>query len=291
MFETQSGAGERDGDRAGAALSGWIKFDKDMSADPRLMRSANTLLDSFILARRTGGGGEDLSHGDALRFMCNALRGALVTLWCYADEHIRDDDTLPCDAESLDAIVGIDGFSESMPDEWVTVRDDGSVYLPSYCDKNSLIAKRKKSDRGADRQRRYRERVKASHVRDVTRNETRDNGVTIGGDQDLDQDRIKKRRKEAERDDALPPFDPSTVIGLDPEAWKLWIEHRSAIKKPIRPHALADSAEELAKLGARQLAEVKRARAGGWQGIHPEDSRPLRIQAADPPRRAKEFGT
>jgi hypothetical protein len=33
---------------------------------------------------------------------------------------------------------------------------------------------------------------------------------------------------------------------------------------------MRDAAEELAKLGSRQLSEVKRARAGGWQGIHPE---------------------
>jgi hypothetical protein len=69
---------------------------------------------------------------------------------------------------------------------------------------------------------------------------------------------------------APPDFDPSSVPNLDPEAWALWVEHRKAIKKPIRPHSMRDSAEELAKLGSRQLAEVKRARAGGWQGIHPE---------------------
>lgn len=65
-------------------------------------------------------------------------------------------------------------------------------------------------------------------------------------------------------------FDPSSVSGLDQQAWALWIEHRSAIRKPIRPHSLQDAAEELAKLGDRQMAEVKRARAGGWQGLHPE---------------------
>lgn len=69
---------------------------------------------------------------------------------------------------------------------------------------------------------------------------------------------------------APPLFDPSKIEGLDPEAWKLWLEHRTAIKKPIRPHSLGDAAEELAKLGVQQLPEVKRARAGGWQGLHPE---------------------
>jgi hypothetical protein len=67
-----------------------------------------------------------------------------------------------------------------------------------------------------------------------------------------------------------PAFDPSSVTGLDPEAWRLWVEHRKAIKKPIRPHSFPDAAEALAKLGRSQLDEVKRARAGGWQGLHPD---------------------
>jgi hypothetical protein len=69
---------------------------------------------------------------------------------------------------------------------------------------------------------------------------------------------------------AKPAFDPSSVAGLDSEAWRLWVEHRKAIKKPIRPHSFPDAAEQLAKLGRSQMDEVKRARAGGWQGLHPE---------------------
>lgn len=80
----------------------------------------------------------------------------------------------------------------------------------------------------------------------------------------------ERRRKKEEAPAEPPPFDPGTVLGLDLEAWRLWLEHRKAIKKPIRPHSMPDAAEVLAKLGNQQLAEVKRARAGGWQGLHPE---------------------
>ncbi len=69
---------------------------------------------------------------------------------------------------------------------------------------------------------------------------------------------------------SAPPFDPSTVEGLDRDAWALWLEHRSAMKKPIRPHSMKDAAEALSALGDRQMIEVKRSRAGGWQGLHPE---------------------
>lgn len=169
---------------------GWIKFDKDMDTDPRLADAARVLLEHYVIARRASGGEIDLSNGDASRFMRNALRGAVVTLWCYADEHIRDDDVIPCDAQSLDAIVGLDGFCDAMPNEWVTVRDDGLIELPGYCEKNGLISKKKKLTRGAERQRRYRERTKASRNANVTRHEQRYMRITPGGDldQDLDQD-------------------------------------------------------------------------------------------------------
>jgi hypothetical protein len=81
----------------------------------------------------------------------------------------------------------------------------------------------------------------------------------------------RRDRGETESADAPPPFDPASIPGLNVDAWGLWVEHRKAIKKPIRPHSMPDAAEELAKLGDRQLAEVKRARAGGWQGLHPEE--------------------
>jgi hypothetical protein len=84
----------------------------------------------------------------------------------------------------------------------------------------------------------------------------------------------EERREETEESAGKPAFDPSLVPGLDPEAWRLWVEHRRAIKKPIKPHSIPDAAEQLAKLGRQQLHEVKRARAGGWQGLHPDDKKP-----------------
>lgn len=58
--------------------------------------------------------------------------------------------------------------------------------------------------------------------------------------------------------------------GLDQEAFQIWIEHRKEIRKPIKPGALVTNAEALAALGEQQMAEVKRAKAGGWQGLHPD---------------------
>jgi hypothetical protein len=182
-------------------MSGWIKFWKDMPDDPRLIEAAKQIADRYHLARQTpGGGGEDLSSGDALRFACNALRGALVTLWCYADEHIRNDDTLPMSSDTLDAFVGIEGFFDMVPRDWVTELDNGTVKLPGYCEKNGLIAKEKRATDNKSRQAAWRARQAKNnassngvHNKIVTRNEP----VTkcVDSDSDSDQDSKTKNKK------------------------------------------------------------------------------------------------
>lgn len=102
-------------------------------------------------------------------------------------------------------------------------------------------------------------------------------------------ERKGKERKGGSADAPPPEFDPASIPGLNVDAWRLWVEHRKAIKKPIRPHSLQDAAEELAKLGDRQLAEVKRARAGGWQGLHPEEPKVPRFPQQQPAQRARAF--
>lgn len=182
--------------------SGWIKFDKDMLDDPRLIAAAAQL------AERIGGSGSDRAHDVTRNMLARyALRGALVTLWIYADTHIRDDDTLPIGAlDALNAFIGIEGFASLLPREWIDELDDGTVILPGYCEKNSLIAKRKRATDAANRMRRFRARNAdrdGEHARDVTplvtQNETQNvtrhevgNGVrTNCVDLDLDLD-LKK---------------------------------------------------------------------------------------------------
>jgi hypothetical protein len=174
-------------------LSGWIKFWKDMADDPRLLSAASALTKQYHL----GYIGFDPSAGDALRMARNALLGGLVTLWSYADTHIREDDTLPMTSDALDAFVGIDGFSELMPSDWVDKLDDGTVKLPGYSTKNDLIAKKKRAEYGKLRQARFRSKHQPEsniHAQRVTRN----GAVTKCGDLDqdlsLDQD-IKNQKK------------------------------------------------------------------------------------------------
>lgn len=176
-------------------MSGWIKFWKDMPNDPRVLAAALKLSERYVLAERTAGGGADLSRNALCNAWRNAVVGALATLWSYADEHIRDDDTLPLTSQTVDAVVGLEGFFDAMPREWIDELDDGSVILPGYCEKNSLIAKRKRAVKSNARVTRWR-RGNKSQRNGVTGTHVTQHTVAGDLDQDLD---LKNKDMAAER--------------------------------------------------------------------------------------------
>ena len=158
-------------------MSGWIDIDKDMVDDPRLNAAADKLCELRVITdRRTG---LELSGTDELWYARNVLLGALVTLWRYADEHIRDDDTLPLRCTTLDAIVGLTGFCQLLPTDWIVELDDGTVKLPGYVEKNRLITKRKRIARNRERQSKWRaNQAKRNAVGDSVSNSTHNGPVT-----------------------------------------------------------------------------------------------------------------
>jgi hypothetical protein len=201
-------------------MSGWIKFWKDMPNDPRVLSAAAKLSERYSLAHRSTGGGSDLSKTEICNAWRNAVTGALATLWCYADEHIRNDDTLPLTSQTIDAVVGLEGFFEVMPREWIDELDDGSILLPGYCEKNSLIAKRKRTIKSNARVTRWRRAKKRDS-----------NGVThvhvtqcnAAGDLDQDRDLDKKREEKNPSASATPKntAKPRTVSHETDSEWFL----------------------------------------------------------------------
>lgn len=109
-------------------MSGWIKWEKDLESDPRVLRMAREL------KRR-----------------CNAVPfhpvtlvcGGLLRMWAYADSHIREDDTLDLGASELDEIIGIEGFCSLLPADWLVQIDENTVELPNFQEHNGVEAKRR----------------------------------------------------------------------------------------------------------------------------------------------------
>lgn len=203
-------------------------MDKDLRDDPRVISMAHRLGSQYILGARTSSvGATDLSSHQFHRFWCNAVTGALHALWCYADEHLPDDSNrLEIPLESVDAIVGLEGFAEAVSADWLIELDDGRIELPGYSEKTGLITKRKRAVQAKDRVRAFRAKRAAMreimplgngvHSRSVTQHVTQHVTQRVTAlpaaqdlDQDLDLNKTKTKLPRAKARSLLP-------VGLKP---------------------------------------------------------------------------
>jgi hypothetical protein len=109
-------------------MSGWIKLEKALRDDPRVLRMASRLRNA------------DVTLGDRARAI---VMGALAQLWCYADTHVRQDDTLDLGPDELDDFVGVPGFARLLPSDWLEIIDDSTVKLPNFHTHNGTESKKK----------------------------------------------------------------------------------------------------------------------------------------------------
>lgn len=153
----------------------YIKVEKDLPDDPRLMELATSCYDE-VLAALTGPDSNARSH--VLR---HALLGVTVCIWKYADTYLQSDESLPVTLQGLAAAIGAPiELLKRFPERWLKVRPDGTVELPRYTKKNRLVGKdlrRSESDRReSDRLRQQRHRAKRKQQRTPPPVTQRDNG-------------------------------------------------------------------------------------------------------------------
>ena len=119
-------------------MSGWIKLEKDLREDPRFLRML------ALLRNQELSGVTDVTQVRITERRCvTLLLGSLAQLWMYADSYLREDDTLDLGANEVDQLVGIDGFCDMMPEDWLQVLDEHSVKLPRFHEFNGTDAKKK----------------------------------------------------------------------------------------------------------------------------------------------------
>lgn len=68
------------------------------------------------------------------------------------------------------------------------------------------------------------------------------------------------------------------VFGLDLEAWKMWVEYRKQIRKPLRVASIQLAQKRLAALGPQQLEAVEYSIANGYQGLFAPKSAKAQVQ-------------
>jgi hypothetical protein len=158
----------------------YIRVDKEQPNDTRLFDLADALAKHWQVVY---GGNNDLTELENRHVLRHAALGALVTLWAYADTHIRSDNSLPVTLSGLAAIVTLPvTMLEEFPACWLTEREDGLIELPGYCEKNGITGRdiRKQNadhEREQSRLRKQRQRERERHGkngRDTQRDTPRD---------------------------------------------------------------------------------------------------------------------
>jgi len=113
--------------------------------DPRVLRIAAALEDRWEITEETlitKGGEAAICNGPPLPAV-TLVCGALVRLWALADTHLDSEDTLPLGTDEIDKLIGLPGFCELLPEDWLVEIDDDNVKLPDFHIHNGTEAKKK----------------------------------------------------------------------------------------------------------------------------------------------------
>lgn len=168
-------------------MSGWIKLEKDRRDDPRVIRMARELRNAGVTHERF-----------TTAMHVTLVLGCLDVLWCYADTHVREDDTLDLGPDEIDELVGLQGFTRLMPADWLEILDANRVKLPDFHTHNGTESKKKALSQ--KRQERHRNAVALQEVTQASRT-----SVTRAlPDQDQDQDQDQKDTHSARAREELP---------------------------------------------------------------------------------------
>ncbi len=159
-------------------MSGWIKWEKDLETDPRFVRLVRHVRNRCVT---------DASHA-ALAPSLTA--GALLRFWVYADTHIRENDQLDLGLEDIDDLVGLSGFSEGMPEDWLVVVDDTTVELPGYQEHNGVAARKRDLAQ---------KRMQRKRLRDRDATVTQEGNASVTG-ASPDQTRPDQKKKKSSPD-------------------------------------------------------------------------------------------
>lgn len=249
-------------------MGGWIKLEKDLRDDPRVREIARQLAGCSVTHQAL--------HPVTLRTL---VLGGLVKLWCYADTHISDGhDTLDATLDDVDEIVGIEGFAQVLPPDWLQVVNPKQVKFPNYHRHNGTEAKKKAVT--LDRVHKHRNTAKSRNAKSVT---PKQNTVTLPAlpDRDLDQDpdQDRKDQESVALHGSLPVAD-----------WQNWLAYRRERRFPMNPRVLKLHLAELIQYETDvQRSMINTSMNAGWQGIFPPKGngraaapRPVRNLSAPP---------
>lgn len=163
--------------------------------------------------------------------------------------------------------------------------EDG-IYVQARI-REELEAYRAKAEKNAEiaRNREEKRRAEARSVHAGARNvhEASTNGHLTKNQEPITKNQEKKN----------PPISPQakgeteTIPGLDAEAWEVWIDYRTKIRKPVKPVSILAAQRKLAAYGCDQMAVVQQSIADGYQGLFELKSKTGKAPQHIDPRQAE----
>lgn len=224
-------------------MSGWIKWEKDLETDPRVLRMSREL--------------KRICNAGALHPV-TLVCGGLIRLWSYADSHAREDDTLDLGVDEIDELVGIPGFCSIMPADWLREIDEHTVELPNFQQHGGTEAKKK-----ALTKKRVETHRKRSSVTGALTNALPDQ------DQDQDQDQTKTTQRPAPSVSGVRGI--GLPVGLNADAFDRWEQYQRLNGRPLNDLSRPAAQRKLVAMGDPevQAATVEHCIANGWKTLNP----------------------
>lgn len=205
-------------------MSAWIKIEKALESDPRVLR----------IARHLNACNAPAFHGVTL------VVGALARLWIYADSHIREDDTIDLGPAEIDEWLGMPGFCAMLPGDWLEIIDDFRVKLPRFQQHNGVEAKRRALTQ-----------KRVAHHRDNAKR----GSVTPRNDRALpDQDQTKTKTKTEKEEPMSGDAPDRDVVDRVFDHWRTTHNHpnarlddrrRRVIRAALRAYTEADLCQSI----------------------------------------------
>lgn len=138
-------------------MGGYVRMDKDLEDDPRVLELTEALLAIWI-DRGVPAALQDEMRGCAR----DAVIGGLYRLWRHADTHLKRYDRLSIASHGVVTVTGLPASLIALfPSDWLIEHSDRMVELPGYTEKNALIHKDDRREKGRARTRRWRQRKRA----------------------------------------------------------------------------------------------------------------------------------
>ena len=209
----------------------WIKMRVDLQSHPKVVRILSAMRPHDV-------------HNKTDKFR---VIGGLHAVWSDFDAHCEDGILNGYTPETLDHVIGWDGFSGAMISVgWLIENSGVSLAMPEFSEHNGQSAKR----RAEDQKRKRDSRSSMESVRNLSAN-----------DADKKWTREEKRREEKNKD--IRPSDVSVTI------WDEYVKHRKAKKATISNTVIESLRIDAKSVGLTIEQAIQMQLKRGWTGFDP----------------------